>query len=296
MDKIIRYVHSLFIAQIYEKFSKVIYIRDFLYYNIQKEKIMIDIHAHIYYDDLAKNIPALLARAKDAGVEKIVCVGSSLSTSKKALDLAKKYENVYAAIGVHPDDAKDFDDQTFAWLKENAAHPKVVAIGEIGLDFHYEGFDKLLQKKVFVRQLELAHKVGLPIQIHSRDCTGFMMDTLRENRHLLSNGGIVHCFSGSPETLREVIDLGLSISLGGIVTFKNARETLDVAQEVPLENLLLETDCPYLTPHPHRGETNEPKFVALVAEKIAMIKGVSFDDLDRITTQNAHRIFPKLLK
>ena len=257
---------------------------------------MIDIHAHIYYDDLAKNIPALLARAKDAGVEKIVCVGSSLSTSKKALDLAKKYENVYAAIGVHPDDAKDFDDQTFAWLKENAAHPKVVAIGEIGLDFHYEGFDKRLQKQVFVRQLELAHKVGLPIQIHSRDCTGFMMDTRRENRHLLSNGGIVHCFSGSPETLREVIDLGLSISIGGIVTFKNARETLDVAQNVPLENLLLETDCPDLTPHPHRGETNEPKFVALVAEKIAMIKGISFDDLDRITTQNAHRIFPKLLK
>lgn len=255
---------------------------------------MIDIHAHIYYESLAGDIPALLARAKDAGVEKIVCVGSSISTSKQALALAKKYENIFAVIGVHPDDAKEYDDVAEKWILDNATHPKVIGIGEIGLDFHYEGFDKNLQKKVFVRQLELAHKLGLPIQIHSRDCTGFMMDTLRENKHLLSHGGIVHCFSGSTETLREIVGLGLSISLGGIVTFKNARETLEVAHAVPLENLLLETDCPYLAPHPHRGETNEPKFVALVAEKIAMIKGISFDDLDKITTQNAHRIFPKL--
>lgn len=255
---------------------------------------MIDIHAHLNDERLINNIPQILENAKNAGVETIVCVGSSLSSSKRALEIAKKYENVFCAIGVHPEDAEKFDESTENWLKENACHPKVIAIGEIGLDFHYPPFDKEKQIEVFEKQLEIAHEAGLPIQIHTRDATGVCMNTLKKNRHLLSNGGIVHCYSGSTETLKELLKLGLSISLGGIVTFKNARETLEVAAFVPLENLVLETDCPYLAPHPHRGETNEPKFTALVAEKIAIIKGVSYDDICRNTTLNAKRIFPKL--
>lgn len=255
---------------------------------------MIDIHAHIYDEKLIDKLEEVLENAKNAGVEKIVCVGSSIPTSKKALALAEKYENVYAVIGVHPDDAESFDESQEQFLRENARHPKVIAIGEIGLDFHYNPHDKQKQKEVFVRQLELADEVNLPIQIHSRDATGMMIETLQENKHLLKNGGIIHCYSGSVETLKQILDLGLSISMGGIVTFKNARETLEVAEFVPLDRLVLETDCPYLTPHPHRGEINEPKFIALSAQKIALIKGILTSEVDKITTQNAHRIFPKL--
>ena len=255
---------------------------------------MIDIHAHINDDRLIDNVAQILENAKNMGVEKIVCVGSCIESSQKALDLANKFENVFAVIGVHPEDAHNFDDNALEFLRQNAAHPKVIAIGEIGLDFHFPPYDKDLQTKVFVQQLELAHDLKLPIQIHARDCTKAMLDLLWENKHLLEFGGIVHCFSGSVETLKQIIKLGLSISLGGIVTFKNARETLEVAEFVPLENILIETDCPYLAPHPHRGETNEPKFCVLSAQKIAMIKGISYDDFDKITTQNAKRIFPKL--
>lgn len=255
---------------------------------------MIDIHAHIYEEKLIERIDEVLENALNAGVEKIVCVGSSISNSKKCLALAEKYQNVYAVIGVHPDDADRFDDEAEKFLRENATHPKVIAIGEIGLDFHYEPHDKQKQKKVFVKQLEIADEVGLPIQIHSRDATGMMIETLQKNKHLLKNGGIVHCYSGSVETLKQILSLGLSISMGGIVTFKNARETLEVAEFVPLDRLLLETDCPYLTPHPHRGEVNEPKFVELTCQKIAMIKGILTSEVDHITTQNAHRLFPKL--
>lgn len=255
---------------------------------------MIDVHAHLNDERLIDNIPEILENAKNVGVNKIICVGSSLSSSQRALQIAEKYENVFCAIGVHPDDAEKFDEDTLNWLKENSTHPKVVAIGEIGLDFHYKPFNKEKQLEVFEKQLLLASEIGLPVQIHTRDATGLTLETLQKNRHLLKNGGIIHCYSGSTETLKEILKLGLSISLGGIVTFKNARETLEVAEVVPLDRLVLETDCPYLAPHPHRGETNQPRFVTLVAEKIAIIKGISYDEVATATTANAHKIFPKL--
>ena len=252
---------------------------------------MIDIHAHIYEEKLIERIDEVLKNAKNAGVEKIVCVGSSISNSKKCIALAEKYENVYAVIGVHPDDAEKFDDEAEKFLRANATHPKVIAIGEIGLDFHYDPHDKQKQKDVFVKQLEIADEVGLPIQIHSRDATGMMIETLQENKHLLKNGGIIHCYSGSVETLKQILGLGLSISLGGIVTFKNARALPAVVSDTPIEKLLLETDAPYLAPVPHRGETNNSAMIHYVAEKMAEIKEISKNEVLIQTFKNAKKLF-----
>ena len=198
---------------------------------------------------------------------------------------------ILAKNGVHPEDANEYSENAQKKLIELCKSKKVVAIGEIGLDYHYEGFDKEKQKEVFLKQIVLADKLSLPIQIHCRDAMEDAMKILKENKDKLSRGGIFHCYSGSIEEAKEILKLGFSFSFGGVCTFKNARKAVEVINFLPIENILLETDCPYLAPEPHRGEVNEPKNIPFIAEKIAQIKNIQLEEVAKITTENAKRIF-----
>ena len=194
------------------------------------------------------------------------------------------------AVGWHPVDAIDMTDADLDWIESLTAHPKVVAIGEMGLDYHWDKSPKDIQMEVFRRQIQLAKKVKLPIIIHNREATADIVSILQEEG-AAEVGGIMHCFSGSVETAKVCLDMNFYISLGGPVTFKNAKKPKEVAAEVPLNRLLIETDCPYLAPHPYRGKRNEPAYVKLVAEQIADIKQVSVEEVSRITSENAKKIF-----
>lgn len=252
---------------------------------------MIDVHAHLNDEKLIDNIQEYIEKAKENGVEKIFCVGFDIPSSKKAIKIAEKFENVYAVIGVHPDNAKDFDANAENFLLENGKNKKVIAIGEIGLDYHFPPVDKELQKKVFVEQLKIADTLHLPIQIHTRDAIHDTLETIKENKQYINNSGIFHCFSESYETLEIVKKLGFKISVGGVSTFKNAKNIQEIISKTPLDMIMLETDCPYLAPHPHRGELNHPAFVKITAEKVAELTGKSLQEIDEITTQNVKAVF-----
>lgn len=256
--------------------------------------MLIDTHAHLTDEKFDGIREELISHLKDNNVEKVFTVAYSKETIKQAVDLATKYNNIYAIIGIHPEDASKFDKETEDLLYKYSSHPKVVGIGEIGLDYHYDGFDKELQAKVFVRQLEIANNVGLPVSIHNRDSIGDCIEILKSHRHLLGHGGVIHCFSESVEIYREIKKLGLKIAFGGTLTFKNSVVAPKVCEIADMEDILLETDCPYLTPHPYRGKcVNEPKFTSLVAEKIAIIKGIGYDTVVEKTRENALRLFSR---
>lgn len=256
--------------------------------------MLIDTHAHLTDEKFDGIREELISHLKDNNVEKVFTVAYSKETIKQAVDLATKYNNIYAIIGIHPEDASKFDKETEDLLNKYSSHPKVVGIGEIGLDYHYDGFDKELQAKVFVRQLEIANNVGLPVSIHNRDSIGDCIEILKSHRHLLGHGGVIHCFSESVEIYREIKKLGLKIAFGGTLTFKNSVVAPKVCEIADMEDILLETDCPYLTPHPYRGKcVNEPKFTSLVAEKIAIIKGIGYDTVVEKTRENALRLFSR---
>ncbi|RHW31793.1 TatD family deoxyribonuclease [Neobacillus notoginsengisoli] len=252
--------------------------------------MLIDTHAHLNAEQYSEDVEEVMARAKENGVETIVVVGFDRPTIEKAMELAKANDFIYACIGWHPVDAIDMTDEDLAWIEELSAHPKVVALGEMGLDYHWDKSPKEIQKEVFRKQIRLAKKIKLPIVIHNREATADIVEILKEE-NASEVGGIMHCFSGSVETAKQCIDMNFYISLGGPVTFKNAKKPKEVAVEIPLEWLLVETDCPYLTPHPHRGKRNEPGYVRLVAEEIAIIKGVSFEEVANVTTANAKKLF-----
>lgn len=220
----------------------------------------------------------------------MVVVGFNRPTIEKAMSLIEEYDFLYASIGWHPVDAIDMTDEDLAWIEELAAHPKVVALGEMGLDYHWDKSPHDVQQEVFRRQIRLAKKLKLPIIIHNRDATMDVIQILREE-NAEEIGGIMHCFSGSAETAKECIEMNFYISLGGPVTFKNAKKPKRVAMEVPLDWMLIETDCPYLAPHPYRGKRNEPAYVKLVAEQIAELKEISFEEVTTKTTENARKLF-----
>ena len=209
---------------------------------------------------------------------------------KKTIELIETYDFLYGSVGWHPVDAIDMTEDDLKWIEELCSHPKVRALGEIGLDYHWDKSPKDIQKEVFRKQIRLAKKVKLPIIIHNREATADILEILREEE-ASEVGGIMHCFSGSAETARECIDMNFYISLGGPVTFKNAKRPKEVAKEVPLDKLLIETDCPYLTPHPYRGKRNEPAYVKLVAQQIAELKGITLAEVEAETTENAKKIF-----
>lgn len=252
--------------------------------------MLFDTHVHLNDDQFDDDLEEVIERARLNGVERVVVVGFDEKTIKRAMELIDTYDFMYAAIGWHPVDAIDLTDSYLDWIEELTAHPKVVAIGEIGLDYHWDKSPKDIQQAVFRRQIQLAKKLDLPIIIHNREATEDVVAILEEEG-AAEVGGIMHCFSGSPETAKRCLEMNFYISLGGPVTFKNAVKPKEVAKEVPLDRLLIETDCPYLAPHPYRGKRNEPSYVKLVAEQIADLKEISFDEVARATTENANRLF-----
>jgi len=252
--------------------------------------MLIDTHVHLNADQYEEDVEEVIERAREAGVTKMVVVGFDRKTITKAMELVEQYPFLYAVVGWHPVDAVDCTEEDLAWIESLAEHPKVVAIGEMGLDYHWDKSPKDIQQQLFRKQIQLAKRVKLPIVIHNRDATADVVRILEEE-DAKEVGGIMHAFGGSVETAQQCIDMNFYISLGGTVTFKNAKAPKKIAAEIPLEKLLVETDAPYLTPHPYRGKRNEPFYVTLVAEEIARIKEISVEEVASVTTKNALNLF-----
>lgn len=252
--------------------------------------MLIDTHAHLNAIQYQEDLEEVIERAQSEGVEIIVVVGFDRETITRAIELADTYEFIYATVGWHPVDAIDMTDEDLKWIEELCSHPKVVALGEMGLDYYWDKSPKEIQKEVFRKQIALAKKVKLPIIIHNREATADIIEILEEE-NASEVGGIMHCFTGSVEVAKQCMDMNFYISFGGPVTFKNAKKPKEVAAEIPLDRLLIETDCPYLTPHPFRGKRNEPSYVKYVAEQIAELKGVTFEEIALKTSDNAKRFF-----
>jgi TatD DNase family protein len=249
---------------------------------------MIDTHSHLFEDEFKDDLDDCIKRCKDNNVNKIMIVGFSDETNAKALELSKKYDIFYPTAGVHPEEAgPDYLDK-FNRLVEFIKNNKVYAIGECGLDYYWDITYKEEQKELLKLQCDLALKNDLPIIIHMREATKDTYDILKDYKGLR---GVMHCYSGSYEMAKEFIKLGFYISLGGPVTFKNAKEPKLIAKEIPLEKLLIETDCPFLAPTPYRGKRNESSYVKLVCEAIAELRGISFDSVEKATEENTKELF-----
>lgn len=254
--------------------------------------MLIDTHCHLNDEQLENDTKGIIERAKEHNVKKLVCVGASLSSSEKAVEIANEYDNVFAVIGVHPDDANTFNDEILDKLRELAKNnKKVVAIGEIGLDYHFVQDNKEAQKSCFIKQIELANELDLPIVIHTRDAMGDTLDIVRKYKDKIKKGGIFHCFHGSKEVLCEINKMGFYVSYGGAITFNNANNLREIVKETPLDKILTETDCPYMAPVPLRGTINEPKNIDLIFEKMCEIKNISKNELEKIIENNTKKIF-----
>ncbi len=252
--------------------------------------MLFDTHAHLDDDRFDEDRDEVIMQCRQDGVELILNAASNIETSVKAIALAKKYEFIYASVGVHPHDAADMDEETAGVLAALSENKKVRAIGEIGLDYLYDLSPWDIQKQRFAEQIDLARQLKLPVIVHDREAHGDVMDIFRKTR-IKEVGGVLHSFSGSAEMALECIKLGLYISISGPVTFDNARKTVEAVKQVPLDMLLIETDSPYLTPVPYRGKRNYPGYVRFVAEKIAEIKGIAFEEIARQTLENGKRLF-----
>lgn len=250
----------------------------------------IDSHVHLTDRKFARDLPQVLKRAEEAGVVHMVDIAYSLGSSYKVVELAKKHPNIHAVVGIHPHDAKRCSEEAIEELEVLAKEPEVVAVGEMGLDYFRDLSPRDKQQQAFRDQLALAKRVGKPVVIHDRDAHGPVMDILKQEK-VDEVGGVLHCFSGSWEMAREVMKLGMYISIAGPVSFHNARRLKDIARLVPLDFLMIETDCPYLTPEPYRGQRNEPAYVVRVAETIAEVKGLPLEEVAAATTANAKKLF-----
>ena len=231
----------------------------------------------------------IFKNVSDNGVEKLIVPAASVADIDDVFNFVQKYDNTYGLLGIHPSEAKDWSDDLLEKITKYSENKKIVGIGEIGLDYYWDKSFNELQKEVFIKQVELANILNLPISVHDREAHKDTFDILTQ--HNRNSTIIMHCFSGSVEFMKECIKQGWYIALGGVVTFKNAVKAKEVAKEVPLDKLLLETDAPYLTPVPFRGTTNQPAYVKYVAEEIAKIKELSFEEIDKVTTQNAKIVF-----
>ena len=256
--------------------------------------MLIDTHAHVNDPVYGEETHRIFSSMGAENLERIVCVGTNEETSREVIALAEKYERVYATVGVHPSDAPSVSANYLDALEKLAKGKKCVAIGEIGLDYHYEDTDKEAQKKCLVEQIDLANKLCLPVVFHVRDAFGDFNEILAAHGHKLRAGGIMHCYSGSRELAESYVKQGFYVSFSGSITFKNNRKAAEVIDAVPLDRILAETDCPYLTPEPHRGKLNYPAYVTYQVKKIAEVKGIPYDEAVRITTENAYKAFPKL--
>ncbi len=256
---------------------------------------LVDSHTHLDFPEFDPDREEVLKRAWEAGVRLIVNAGTDVESSLASISLAERYPFIYASVGLHPHDASSLDGKARQALEELARHPRVVAIGETGLDYYRNLSPKGAQREAFAFHLDLARRTGKPVIIHSREAHQETMDFLKEfarNPGKLSPPyGVMHCFSGSLEMAREAVELGFFISVAGPLTFQNARKLPAVVREIPIEFLLIETDCPYLAPHPLRGRRNEPAYVRLVAEAVAEIKGLSPEEVGRRMLENAVKLF-----
>jgi TatD DNase family protein len=268
---------------------------------------LIDTHCHLEMDEFNPDRDMVIRRAQDAGIQAIITIGSDLGSNIKGLELSKKYDFIYSSIGIHPHDAKDFTDEILRqlrkWIDEfriknynqkirnpqsAIRNPKIVAIGETGLDYHYDNSPREVQTAVFRKHLELSRETGLPVIIHSREAKKDTLEILKESG---ANKGVFHCFSGDIDMAEEGMKMGFFISFAGPVTFKNAQRLREIAKTIPDEFLLIETDAPYLTPEPFRGKRNEPSYIIHTAKLLAELRGITLEDLSRITTVNAKRLF-----
>ncbi|MFX4301029.1 TatD family hydrolase [Alicyclobacillus tolerans] len=255
--------------------------------------MLFDTHCHLMDDRFREDLPHVIERARAVGVTEIVVPGVDVESSRKALEIAEAYSGVYAAVGIHPEAVGRVSDDDYAAIETMAAHPRVVAIGEIGLDYYWDAAPRDVQRAAFVRQIEMARRLQLPVIVHNRESTGDVLQCLQE-AHVEEVGGIMHCFNGSEETAKICLAMGMYLSFGGSITFKNARNVQAVASTVPRDRLLVETDAPYLTPHPHRGTRNEPAYVQLVAQRLAQAQGISYEQICDYTRANALRLFMKI--
>lgn len=249
--------------------------------------MLVDTHCHVY-SEYYQNIEEVVARAKAAGVGMIVVNGCNGKSNKEVLELVAKYDIVYGAIGIQPEEVEMATEEDIKFIEEHINDDKIVAVGEIGLDYHYDG-DREKQKSVFKRQLEIAKVHHKPVIVHSRDCIQETYDILK----LSGVKGIMHCYSGSVEMAREFCKIGFYLGIGGIVTFKNAFKLVEVIKDISLEYIVLETDAPYLSPEPYRGKVNEPANVSVILQKICDIKGLDYNESSEVTTGNVLRLFDK---
>ena len=249
---------------------------------------IIDTHSHIDMEDFNEDFDAVLQRAKEAGVEKIIIPAAEAASFDRIIQLIQTHDEIYGALGIHPSEAAKTKEEDFEKIIELGKNKKIIAIGECGLDYYWDKNNIEAQKKLFLRQIKIANELNKPILIHDREAHKDCFDILTIEAKTTV---IMHCFSGSLEFAKECIKKGFYIALGGVVTFKNAKKTHEVAKEIPLEYLLLETDAPYLTPEPHRGERNEPAYTKFTAQKIAELRECSFDEIAEKTTQNAKKVF-----
>lgn len=252
--------------------------------------MLTDTHTHLNAPQFDHDREEVIERARQSGVSRIINIGFNRETIPTSIELTQRYDFIYTAVGWHPQDAIDMKADDLDWIEQLCANPKVVAIGEIGLDYYWDTSPKDVQHKVFREQIRLARKLGMPIAIHNRDAHHDVVQLLREEK-AEDVGGVMHCYSGSWETAKLCLDMNFYISFGGPITFKNARQPKEVLAHVPMDRLLIETDAPYLTPHPYRGKRNETSYVGLVAEAAAQIKGVTFEEMAAITSENASKLF-----
>ena len=251
--------------------------------------------SHAHYDDEAfdGDRETLLAGMQGNGIEYIINVGADLASTQRSIALAERYPFIYAAVGVHPDGVGELNEENFQWLREQCAHPKAVAVGEIGLDYYWDTVPRQQQREWFVRQMELAVETKLPVIIHSREAAAETF-ALISRHHAHTTGGVIHCYSYSREMAQEFIKMGYYIGVGGVVTFKNAKKLKETVEAIPLERILLETDCPYMAPEPHRGTRNDSSNIPFVIAKIAELKGIAEEEVERVTEENAVRLFTKV--
>jgi len=248
--------------------------------------MFIDTHCHIvmeHYDDMDD----VIERAINNGVKKIIVNGYDMKSNREILDLVKRYDIVYGALGIQPQELQDYTDENLSFIESHINDDKILAVGEIGLDYHYDDTDRDKQKELFRKQLDIAYRYHKPVIIHSRDCIQETYDILKTSKVR----GVLHCFSGSPEMALEFNKIGFMIGIGGICTFKNAKNILEVIKSVDLEYIILETDSPYLAPEPFRGKRNEPSYIPIIAKRVAEVKGLDIKGIEETTTSNARRLF-----
>ena len=253
---------------------------------------LIDSHAHIQGPEFASDLEEVLERARVAGVGKIIVVGGAgnLQSNRDGLELARRHPGLFATVGIHPHDAREMREEDLAWLKGLTEDPRVVAVGETGLDFYYDNSPRKLQMELFCRFIHMARETGLPLVVHDRDAHGEIAAMLGQEG-AGEVRGVIHCFTGEFPDAKAFLDLGFYVSFTGIVTFKNAASLREAAAKIPLDRIMVETGSPYLTPVPHRGKRNEPAFVPRVAETLAQIKGIPLEEVARVTSANAHALF-----